>query len=233
MAGFHYLGRYNTEPVSDPKDKHAPRRLAMVRRDIAARGIQDQRVLEAMTDLPRHQFVPPGRESQAYQDAPLPIGRGQTISQPYIVALMLEALHVQPDNRVLDVGTGSGYQTALLAMLADHVYAIERVECLARQAEKNLAEVGLDNVTLRCGDGTLGWPEHAPFDRIISGAGGPEIPDAWSDQLAEGGCMVLPVGPQLSQQLVRIEKHDGQIRQTDLGAVRFVKLIGQQGWQEG
>ncbi len=219
--------------MTDPKDKHAARRLAMVRRDIAARGIEDQRVLEAMIQLPRHKFVPPGRENQAYQDAPLPIGRGQTISQPYIVALMLEALQVQPDSRVLDVGTGSGYQTALLAMLAEHVFAIERVDCLARQAEKNLAEAGLDNVTLHRGDGTLGWAEHAPFDRIISGAGGPEVPDAWCEQLAEGGRMVLPVGSQQTQQLVRIEKNNGQIRQTGLGAVRFVKLIGQQGWQEG
>ncbi|MFP4354916.1 MAG: protein-L-isoaspartate(D-aspartate) O-methyltransferase [Phycisphaerae bacterium] len=218
--------------MQEPKDKHAARRLAMVRRQIAARGIEDTRICQAMADIPRHIFVPESRQNQSYEDTPLPIGAGQTISQPYVVAMMLETLDVQPDSRVLDIGAGSGYQTALLARLARHVWAIERVESLADRARQALERLEISNVTLRCGDGTLGWPEEAPFDRIICGAGGPEVPEAWVQQLAPEGRLVMPVGDEIVQQLVLVTRQEGQIHKEQLGAVRFVKLIGREGWPE-
>ena len=202
----------------------------MVERQLRARGISDERVLEVMADLPREKFIGRNRRHEAYEDRPLPIGAGQTISQPYIVALMSQELAVRPDHRVLDVGAGSGYQTAILARLAKHVFAVERITELAERAGAVLAELGIDNVTLRTGDGTLGWAEEAPFDRIICGAAGPDVPEAWIEQLAEGGRIVMPVGGPEVQNLIAIEKQGDKITRRDICGVRFVKLIGRQGW---
>jgi protein-L-isoaspartate(D-aspartate) O-methyltransferase len=202
----------------------------MVLNQLVKRGIEDERVLDAFRVVPRETFMGDVSPREAYADAPRPIGHGQTISQPYIVAAMLEALQVQPGDSVLDIGLGSGYQTALLAKLADHVYAIERIEALTKRAEGILRELEIDNVTARTGDGTLGWPEHAPFDRIISGAGGPKIPDPWIDQLADGGRLVCPVGPEHAQRLMIGEKRGDRLHETPGVGVRFVRLIGEEGW---
>lgn len=187
-------------------------------------------MLEAMRKLPRERFLPPSQARYAYEDRALPIGMEQTLSQPYIVALMTESLRVAPDHRVLEIGTGTGYQTAVLATLARHVYSVERLDALSIAAEKRLEDIGLQNVTLRIGDGSLGWPEHAPFDRIIVTAAAPAICQALVDQLAEGGRLVLPVGEGVSQQLTTIERRHGSIIERPSIAVRFVKLIGEQGF---
>ncbi|MFP4140854.1 MAG: protein-L-isoaspartate(D-aspartate) O-methyltransferase [Planctomycetota bacterium] len=217
--------------MAETQGKHASYREQMVLHQLVQRGIEDQRVLDAFRVVPREAFMGDVSPREAYADAPRPIGHGQTISQPYIVAVMLEALGVQPTDRVLDIGLGSGYQTALLAKLAEHVYAIERIETLTKRADGILRELEIDNVTTRTGDGTLGWPEHAPFDRIISGAGGPKIPEPWVDQLAEGGRLICPVGPEHTQHLMIGEKRDGILHETTGCGVRFVRLIGEEGWQ--
>jgi protein-L-isoaspartate(D-aspartate) O-methyltransferase len=208
------------------------KRQQMVKRQIEARGISDERILQAMRDVPRERFIPGPQAHLAYADQPVPIGQRQTISQPYVVALTLEALQLEPEHSVLDVGVGSGYQAALLGKLCKHVYAIERIAELAHWAEKALADAAIQNVTVRCGDGTLGWPEAAPFDRIVCGAAGPDVPAAWVEQLAEGGRIVAPLGDQQIQTLSVIEKHEGAVLRRSLGDVRFVKLIGEQGWPE-
>jgi len=210
----------------------ARRRRAMVDRQLRARDIHDPRVLEVMADLPRERFIPPAHRHEAYEDRPVPIGAAQTISQPYIVALMTQALDVRDDHRVLDVGAGSGYQTAILARLAREVFAIERVEALAASARATLGELGVGNVTLAVRDGTLGWPEEAPFDRILCGAAGPDVPAAWVDQLAEGGRIVMPVGGTDVQELVAVDKAGGRVSRRDICGVRFVRLIGAGGWPE-
>ena len=204
----------------------------MVRRHLAARGIRDPAVLAAMRSVPREAFLPPELEEFAYADTPLPIERGQTISQPYIVALMTAAAELRPADRVLEVGTGSGYAAAILARIAKEVYTIERHEELARVAADRLAQLGIRNVSVRHGDGTLGWPEHAPYDAIIVAAGGPRVPAALLEQLAPGGRLVIPVGEGRSvQRLVRVTRAaDGQLHEEELGDVRFVPLIGAQGW---
>jgi len=204
----------------------------MVERQLRARGISDERVLEVMTDLPREKFIGSAHRHEAYEDRPVPIGSGQTISQPYIVAIMSQELAVGPDHRVLDVGAGSGYQTAILARLVKEVFAIERIAELAERVDAVLADLGIDNVNLMTGDGTLGWPEEAPFDRIICGAAGPEVPEAWIEQLAEGGRIVMPVGGPEVQNLIAIDKQGGKITRRHICGVRFVKLIGQEGWDE-
>ena len=197
-----------------------------------ARDIRDERVLAAMEEVPRERFVPPELVHSVFEDCPLPIGHGQTVSQPYIVALMVQILEVQAYHRILDVGAGSGYQTAVLARLAGHVYAIERIPELAGRARAALAEIGAANVTLRVGDGSLGWPEEAPFDGIICGAGAPQLPPAWGEQLAEGGRIVAPVGGLDSQSLLVAQKLAGRLRRREVCGVRFVKLIGEGGWGE-
>jgi len=208
-------------------------REEMVKFQIAARGIRDEEVLRAFREVPREEFVPEEMREFAYEDSPLPIGEEQTISQPYIVALMTEALELEPDSRVLDVGTGSGYAAAILSRVAAEVFSVERIGELARVAEKRLKRLGYGNVRVREGDGSLGWAEHAPYDAIVVAAGGPEIPKALVDQLADGGRLVIPVGatPRL-QELLRVRRVGGGIEKENLGGVRFVPLIGEEGWGE-
>lgn len=203
----------------------------MVRVQLARRGIEDPRVLDAVRRVSRERFVPPDLAEFAYDDGPLPIGEGQTISQPYIVALTAQALQLGGDERLLDVGTGSGYAAAVFSHLAREVFTIERVDALARAAAERLRELGFDNVHVRCGDGTLGWPEHAPFDAIAVAAVGPHVPAALLEQLGVGGRLVMPVGPDGSQTLVRVSrKETGEYREEPLADVRFVPLIGAQGF---
>ncbi len=208
-------------------------RARMVERQIAARGIRDPRVLQAMREVPREAFVAEGHEPSAFRDEPLPIGQGQTISQPYIVALMAEAARLAPGDRVLEVGAGSGYAAAVLGRLADHVVAIERHGALAQAAQDRLHRLGIANVEIVEGDGTLGWPPAAPFDAVVVSAGGPRVPEALRDQLAPGGRLVIPVGPEGGpQDLLRVTRVGKGYAEESLGLVRFVPLIGDQGWKE-
>ncbi len=216
--------------MSVEEENLLPARRDMVETQLRARGISDRAVLDAFMEIPRELFVPAEFRHETYGDHPIQIGHGQTISQPYVTALMVQELRPSRSSRVLDIGAGSGYQTAILAKLAGHVYAVERIEALTTQAAQSLAAVNADNVTLRTGDGTLGWPEKAPFDGIICGAAAPQVPKPWLDQLADGGRIVLPVGGHNSQIIQVIEKHGSGIRKRELCAVRFVKLIGQEGW---
>lgn len=200
-------------------------RAAMVAEQIEARGVRDARVLRAMRNIPRHQFVPPEMAPHAYQDRPLPIGHGQTISQPYIVAFMSEILETRTEHQVLEIGTGSGYQAALLSLLARQVYTIEVVPALARSSKALLQRLGYANVTVREGDGYQGWPEQAPFDRIILTAAPPEIPQPLIDQLKPGGRLVAPVG-RGDQDLIVLDKlADGSIRRKAVLPVRFVPMV--------
>jgi protein-L-isoaspartate(D-aspartate) O-methyltransferase len=209
------------------------RRAGMVRDQLRARGVSDPAVLAAMALVPRERFVAPELHEWAYEDTPLPILEGQTISQPYIVAAMAEALELEPDDRVLDVGTGSGYAAAVLSRMAREVYTIERHAGLASSARSVFEDLGYDNIHVRVGDGTLGWADEAPFDAIMVAAGGPGIPRALLDQLAPGGRLVIPVGDTpRDQELVRVVKEGDELRQETLGRVRFVPLVGDQGWDE-
>ena len=197
----------------------------MVREQIAGRDVSDNQVLETMRTVPRHRFVPEEWRSMAYVDRPLPIGHDQTISQPYIVALMTATLDVREDHRILEIGTGSGYQAAVLGECGAEVYSIEIICELAERARKTLEQQGYDNVHVTCGDGYEGWPEQAPFDRIIVTAAPPEIPDALVDQLAPGGRMVVPVGERI-QKLEVLEKSEaGEVERTELMPVRFVPMV--------
>lgn len=215
-------------------DTLADRRRNMVALQLCRRGIMDARVLQAMGDVPRERFVPEPTMSSAYDDAPLGIGQGQTISQPYIVARMLEAARLTPTARVLEIGTGSGYSAAVTARVAAHVVSVERHGVLANAAAERLKSLGVSNVEVHIADGTLGWPAGAPYDAIIATAGGPRIPDAWIAQLAPGGTLVMPVGALHSRQtLVRVTREpDGCLAREDLGQVMFVPLIGAQGWDD-
>ena len=215
----------------DQMPDYQEQRAKMIRRQIVRRGIVDRRVLDALASVPREAFVPSQLASAAYDDGPLPIGDGQTISQPYIVAFTAEALQLEPDARVLDVGTGSGYAAAVLSRIAREVYGIERVEELCRSARARLAELGYSNVHVRCGDGTLGWPEHAPYDAIAVGAVGPRPPPALLEQLTLGGRLVMPIGPDGEQTLMRLTRTGPDCySQEPLVGVRFVPLIGEQGF---
>ena len=207
-------------------------RLRMVEEQIIGRGIKDSRAIAAMKKVPRHLFVEEALQSQAYSDHPLPIGDKQTISQPYIVALMTEALKLEGREKVLEIGTGSGYQTAILAELAAKVFSIERIRSLAINARKLIYELGYLNVEIKFSDGTSGWAEESPFNAIIVTAGAPEIPQPLIDQLAIGGRLVVPVGDPYSQDLLRIIKTEQGMKKEDLGGCRFVKLIGKHGWEE-
>ena len=208
-------------------------RARMVETQIAQRGIRDEAVLAAMRAVPRERFVPESLAQHAYEDSALPIGEAQTISQPYIVAAMIEAAEVKPGDRVLEVGAGSGYAAAVLGRIADRVFAIERHRVLAEEAEQRIAELGYGNIELRVGDGTLGLPEEAPFDAILVAAAGPEVPPALKQQLAIGGRMVLPIGERGGQQLCVVTRTEAdRCVEHILFPVAFVPLIGSQGWQE-
>jgi protein-L-isoaspartate(D-aspartate) O-methyltransferase len=211
------------------KDLYEEEREAMVANQIAARGIYDRNVLDAMRKVPRHLFVPAGFEGAAYRDHPLPIGHGQTISQPYIVALMTDLLSVSPGDRVLEVGAGSGYQAAILATLGAEVFSIERIPEVARIAEENLRRAGISNVHVIVGDGTIGYPQGAPYQGIIVTAAAPTVPSPLVDQLAEGGRLVIPIGGRDVQELVRLEKKGGTITRTSYGGGGFVPLVGEHG----
>lgn len=213
--------------------RYAIARRKMVDEQLRARGIKDARVLAAMTEIPRHLFVEPALESQAYSDTPLPIGYRQTISQPYMVGFMTQALELKEDDRVLEVGTGSGYQAAVLARIARRVYTVERIPELARRARRLFDQLGLSNINLKVADGTLGWPSEAPFDAIIVTAGAPSVPDEYREQLAEGGRLVIPVGTREGQVLKRIVRHGDTFAEERLLGCRFVPLVGQRGWQNG
>jgi len=204
----------------------------MVETQLITRGIHDPKVLEALRKVPRHLFVDEALRDQAYSDHPLPIGEKQTISQPYIVALMTESLELKGDEKVLEIGTGSGYQAAVLAELADRVFSIERYPALAYRANQMLQKLGYKKVIVRVADGTLGWPDEAPFDAILVTAGTPRIPQPLVDQLSMGGRLVVPVGDRLSQELFWVKRNPEGIHKTNLGGVRFVDLVGKWGWEE-
>lgn len=206
-------------------------RRRMVDQQIVARGITDKRVLEVMQQIPRHQFVDAGLKGHAYSDTSLPIGEKQTISQPYIVAAMTAALQLEGAERILEIGTGCGYQTAILARLAKRVYSVERIPLLASRARKNLDALQIYNVNIRVADGTVGWREQAPFDAILVAAGAPEVPASYREQLAVGGRLVVPVGAYHQQTLLRMTRQsDGHYRREELMGCRFVPLLGEQAW---
>jgi protein-L-isoaspartate(D-aspartate) O-methyltransferase len=211
-------------------DQYAPERRRMVESQIRNRGISDERLLDAMLRIPRHEFVAEEFRSQAYGDHPIPIGESQTISQPFIVAVSLQSLALTGSESVLEVGTGSGYQTALLAVLARTVYSIERFASLAQSAETILAKLGLNSVKVVVGDGSRGLLEFAPYDAILVSAAAPNLPRALLDQLSENGRMVIPVGPQHAQELKLIRKQDGKVTMQVLEGCRFVPLIGAEGY---
>jgi protein-L-isoaspartate(D-aspartate) O-methyltransferase len=206
----------------------------MLEKDIIPRGVKDERVLEALRTVPRHLFVDDNQRMNAYEDHPLPIGEGQTISQPYIVASMTEALKLDGSETVLEIGTGSGYQTAILAELAGRVYSVERVPSLTGKSRKVLDSLGYNNVLIKLSDGTLGWEEYAPYDRILVTAGAPSIPEPLTDQLRPGGILVIPVGSNTLQELTRVTKgEDGTLTEERLGSCVFVRLVGKHGWEAG
>ncbi|MEE8199741.1 MAG: protein-L-isoaspartate(D-aspartate) O-methyltransferase [Candidatus Acidoferrales bacterium] len=205
-------------------------RAQMVEWQLRRREISDRRVLEAFLEVPRHEFVLPEQVAEAYEDHPLPIGEGQTISQPYMVAVMTEALRLQGEEKVLEVGTGSGYQTAILAWLARHVYTIEKYASLSARAQENLRRLEIRNVTCLVGDGSPGYREAAPYEGILVTAAAPRVPQMLSDQLAEGGRLVIPVGEIYSQELLLVEKHEGRLSQKTINYCRFVPLTGKYGW---
>ena len=206
-------------------------RERMVREQLPPRGISDLRVLDAMQTVPRHIFVEDALQAQAYGDFPLPIGEGQTISQPFIVALMTQMMELRGHEKVLEIGTGCGYQTAVLSKLCDQVYSVERIKRLMARARINLDKVRCFNALGKMDDGTMGWPEHAPYDAIIVTAGGPEIPEALIKQLADPGIMIIPVGDRTSQQLTKVIKREGKVQFETGDSVQFVSLIGAQGWK--
>ena len=214
-------------------DVFAAERRSMVESQLRARGIRDERVLAAMSRVPRHEFVSADYRDQVYEDHPIPIGEGQTISQPYIVAIMLQALALDPSDVVLEVGTGSGYLTALLAELTRQVSSVERHASLARTAHATLARLGYTNVEVIVGDGGNGFPDQAPFDAIVVSAAAPQIPPPLFEQLREGGRMIVPVGPAHAQELQLARKHDGQPVVSTLEGCRFVPLIGSEGYRSG
>jgi protein-L-isoaspartate(D-aspartate) O-methyltransferase len=207
-------------------------RLAMVEEQLRRRGIYDPHVLAAMAKIPRHSFVSSDYQLAAYEDRPLPIGGGQTISQPYMVAVMTQSLDLKGQEKVLEIGTGSGYQTAILAELAKTIFTIERIGELLLSAQKILQELGYENIFFLTGDGTKGWPEEAPFDGIIVTAGAPEIPQTLTSQLAEGGRLVIPVGPRYTQTLYKLTRKGNQFREEDVTGCVFVPLVGDLGWKE-
>lgn len=213
------------------RDPYERERLRMVEEQLVRRGLTDARVLDALRKVPRHLFVEEALRDRAYGDHPLPIGEEQTISQPYIVALMTQLLELSDRDKVLEIGTGSGYQTAVLAELARRVCSIERLPRLAERARALLEQLGYANVWVRVGSGTLGWPDEAPFDRILVTAGGPSVPPPLFQQLAEGGRLVLPLGDPVNQTLTVVEKVRGEMKTQVHGECKFVKLVGKYAWE--
>ena len=207
-------------------------RERMVKNQLIPRGIKDERVLEAMGKIPRHLFIEEALAGEAYNDHPVPIGEKQTISQPYIVALMTETLELKGDENTLEIGTGSGYQTAILAELSSRVYTVERIKSLLVNARKLLSELGYSNILFKAFDGTLGWNEYAPFDAIMVTAGAPSLPGPLMDQLADNGRMIVPVGDRYSQELIKVIRKGSNLKQENLGGCRFVNLIGVHGWPD-
>ena len=207
-------------------------RLAMVEEQLRRRGISDPRVLEAMAKVPRHLFVPEDYQNSAYEDRPLPIGEGQTISQPYMVAIMTQSLELKGREKVLEIGTGSGYQAAILAELARAVYTVERISSLTQSAQKVLRNLGYQNIFFRTGDGSKGWPEEALFDGIMVTAGAPDIPQTFKAQLTEGGILVIPTGPRYTQTLFKLTREGEQFIEEDVTGCVFVPLVGDHGWKE-
>jgi len=203
----------------------------MVKTQLIPRGIKDERVLNAMKKVPRHLFIDESMQYKAYDDMALPIGEGQTISQPYMVAIMTQLLELKGNEKVLEIGTGSGYQAAILAELAKEVCSVERVTALATMAEERFHSLGYNNIHVKMGDGTLGWPEEAPFDRIIITAGTPKIPGSLIEQLSEGGMIIAPVGDRFSQQLLKVTKSKGKLLEDYHTPCVFVPLIGEYGWK--
>jgi len=212
-------------------DQYGTWRARMVQEQLVARNITDNRTLAAMAEVPRHLFVDDAMRNRAYGDHPLPIGSGQTISQPYIVALMTQALQLQGHEKVLEIGTGSGYQAAILSRMCARVYTVERINSLLASARRVFDKLRYYNIQSKLDDGTLGWPEQGPFDAIIITAGGPVIPQPLIDQLADPGRLIIPVGDQSEQSLRLLTKHDGLVETEDLASVRFVDLVGEYGWQ--
>jgi protein-L-isoaspartate(D-aspartate) O-methyltransferase len=207
-------------------------RERMVKNQLMARGIKDERVLQAMGKVPRHLFIQEALAGEAYNDHPVPIGEKQTISQPYIVALMTEALELKGSENTLEIGTGSGYQTAILAELSSRVYTIERIKSLLVKARKLLAKLDYNNILFKAFDGTLGWKEYAPFDAIMVTAGSPNVPEPLKEQMADNGRMIIPVGDRYTQELMKITRKGDNFEQAGLGGCRFVNLIGLHGWKE-
>lgn len=203
----------------------------MVQEQLLGRDIVDTKTIDAMLEVPRHLFVDDALQGRAYGDHPLPIGAGQTISQPYIVAKMTQSLGLQGGEKVLEIGTGSGYQAAVLSRICDQVYTVERINSLLSAARKIFDKLRYFNIRSKLDDGTVGWPENGPYDAIIVTAGGPEVPMPLVEQLADGGRLVIPVGDQHVQDLQLVEKNEGQIRTMSLGSVRFVDLVGVHGWK--
>ena len=222
-----------SQKEKDQEENFERLRREMVQAQLEPRKIKDQRVLEAMRKVPRHKFVPERMRREAYDDHPLPIGEGQTISQPYMVAIMTELLELRGEEKVLEIGTGSGYQLAILAELARAAFSVERFGPLADQSRTRLRELGYRNIEIRTGDGTLGWPEHAPFAGIIVTAGAPRIPPPLIEQLSEGGRLVIPVGEERHQELYRVVKEGGGTRKEYFGGCVFVPLVGEHGWEIG
>lgn len=214
------------------KGTYESNRQRMVEEQFIRRDITDKRVLDAMRKVPRHVFVPEEHRHLAYSDCPLPIGQNQTISQPYIVALMTQMLGLKGDEIVLEIGTGSGYQAAVLSLVAQEVYTIERYQILAQRALKSIQQLDIKNVTLQVGDGTLGWPEHAPYDAILATAAAPKVPQPLLDQLAEGGRLVIPVGGRIGQYLESWFREGDKFRHEQTVAVAFVPLLGKYGWKD-
>lgn len=213
-------------------NEHATQRRQMVEHQLERRGIRDPRVLEAMAGVPRHVFVPPDVRSLAYADSALPIGHRQTISQPYIVALMTEAAQIRPGDKVLEIGTGSGYGAAVASRIAGQVYTIERHADLAEEARRRFRELGYRNIRVIHGDGSQGWPPAAPYDAIIVTAAAPDLPQPLLEQLADGGRLVIPIGNRAFQTLVRAIRRDDEIHRELLAEVRFVPLVGEYGWKD-
>ncbi len=226
---FTLLCGFTSVNFQENEDNYVISRQLMVRNQLENRGIMDEKVLNAMRTVPRHLFVPKDYRDYAYDDHPLPIGEGQTISQPYVVALMTGMLDLQEDDKVLEIGTGSGYQAALLAEICNNVYSIEIIEPLAEKARRRLRKLGYHEVEIKIGDGYKGWPAHAPFDAIIVTCAPTHVPPALQDQLAEGGRLAIPLGGKVTQQLVLMEKRNGKLEEIRSVPVRFVPMIDKKG----